>query len=158
MVDDPDKFPYASDPEPINVHFEIKTLLTIFGIAFVLNIISDILKLCIPIDTGCRRKLVNVLKGTHIFTLLAMCYGTYVWFSRAGKICSCRVYPIEDPSITPPIKKSIHEDACFGKYTNLYEDLIWTLWGLLVLSIIGALIFFCTNVCQRCKQKLEEDE
>ena len=89
MVEDPDKFGYASDPEPRNVQYEIKTTLLAFGLAFFLNLISDSLKLCIPIDTGFKRKLVNVLKGTHLLTLLAMIYGLYIWFSPAGKICSC---------------------------------------------------------------------
>ena len=93
MIDDPENFPYASDPEPTNVHYEVKTVLLVFGFAFLLNIISDGLKLCIPIDTGCKRTTVNVLKGTHILTILALCYGTWVWHSPGGKICSCRYYP-----------------------------------------------------------------
>ena len=92
MVDDPDetKFEYAKDPAPINVHYEVKVVMVIFLIAFVLNIVSDALKLFSPIDTGCKRHLVNALKGTHIFTILANCYGTYVSFSHSGAVCSCR--------------------------------------------------------------------
>ena len=45
MIDDPENFPYASDPEPSNVHYEVKSVLLIFGMAFLLNIISDGLKL-----------------------------------------------------------------------------------------------------------------
>ena len=55
MIDDPENFSYASDPKPANVHYEVKTVLLVFGVAFLLNIISDGLKLCIPIDTGCKR-------------------------------------------------------------------------------------------------------
>ena len=125
MTEDPDKFGYASDPEPMNVHGMIKTTLVAFGLAFFLNLISDSLKLFIPIDTGFKRKLVNILKGTHLITLLALIYGLYIWFSRAGKICSCGYgpyLPIHGPNITESVLAEIKEDACFGKYTNLYED------------------------------------
>ena len=72
------------------MHYEIKGVMVIFLVAFFLNIISDALKLFIPIDTGSKRKLVNALKGTHILTFLANCYGTYVSFSRSGSVCSCK--------------------------------------------------------------------
>ena len=161
MVNDEneEKFKYAKDPAPVNVHYEVKGVMVIFLVAFVLNIISDALKLFIPIDTGFKRKLVNALKGTHIFTILANCYGTYVSFSHSGEVCSCRHYKIgeakgDNPAInlSSEEKELIRENACFGTYTNTYELLCQTLWVLLGLFIFASLIFFCTNACKRCKE------
>ena len=99
----------------------------------------------------------NILKGTHIFTIIANIYSTFIWASRAGKICSCRVYvPIQDPSLDQAQIDLIESNACFGKFTNLYEYLIFGLWGLLAIILITGLVFFCTNACERCKEKVNE--
>ena len=84
------------------MHYEIKGVMVIFLVAFFLNIISDALKLFIPIDTGSKRKLVNALKGTHILTFLANCYGTYVSFSRSGAVCSCKHHKIGEAKGSEP--------------------------------------------------------
>ena len=84
MVEDPDKYDYASDPKPQNVHNEVKTVIIIFLLAISVNLLSDAAKICIRIDTGRKRRIVNTLKVTHIFTVAALAYGTYVHFSRLG--------------------------------------------------------------------------
>ena len=52
MVDDPVTYPYASTPEPENVHVEVKIVLHIFFVTFVINLLSDTAKIFMKIDTG----------------------------------------------------------------------------------------------------------
>ena len=107
------------------------------------------------IDTGFKRKVVNTLKVTHIFTLGALVYGTFVRFSREGEVCACNKYPL-------PSNQAERDDlilnTCFGKYTNLYEYLIYILWGLFVVLGVGITTFFCTDACKRWKERIEEED
>ena len=95
----------------------------------------------------------NTLKVTHIFTLGALVYGTYIRFSRDGLVCSCNVYPIPESK-----RDDLIESTCFGSYTNLYEYLIYILWGLFIVFGLGIAIFFCTNACKNCREKIEEED
>ena len=137
------------------MHNEVKFVLLIFLLAFTINLISDAAKICLKIDTGCKRRIVNSLKVTHILTLGALVYGTIVRFSRAGQVCSCTKYPL-------PSDKQERDDlilnTCFGKYTNLYEYLLYILYGLFTVLGIGITLFFCTDACKRMKERAAEED
>jgi len=94
MVDDPETYPYASDPEPRNIHLEVQTVMLIVLGAISINLLSDMAKAFVKIDTGLKRIVVNALKITHILTLGALIYMTYLRYCRAGVVCSCDVYPL----------------------------------------------------------------